>query len=137
MWTKTLIPIVSYTTVTYVLANIFKDTLGNWQRRDMFNSAYDKNPPVNTCQRDNKIMHEIFKEANIPLPKDKVCNYPRSAGMNSAEMKGVSINNISRGSKHDIGDKLNTCCMTQVPEKPCTVHRAFLLNPILNRCMFQ
>ena len=95
----------------------------------MFNSAHDKKPPTKTCPRDNKIMHEMFKEANIPLPKDKACNYPRSAGMNGAEMKGVSINNISRGSKHDIGDKLNTCYMTQVPEKTMHGVSGFFVEP--------
>ena len=57
-------------------------------------------------------MHDVFGKANVPVPKDKVCNYPRSVGMNRAEMHGVSINNISRLSKHDMNDKLNSIHMT-------------------------
>ena len=65
-------------------------------------------------------MHVVFEKANVPLPREKACNYPRSVGMNRAEMHGVSVNNISRLSKHYTNDKLNSSCMTQVPDK--TMH---------------
>ena len=86
----------------------------------MFNIACDKNPPKDAHQRDNKLMHNMCEIAGVQLPKDKVCNYPRSAGMNRAEMHGATINNISRMSKHDINDKLNSSYMTQAPEN--TMH---------------
>lgn len=65
-------------------------------------------------------MHDARQKAGAQLPKDKACNYPRAAGMNRAEMRGVTINNISRTSKHDINDKLNSSCMSQAPEN--TMH---------------
>ena len=73
----------------------------------MFNSAHDKNPPKDTYQRENKIINNTCEIAGVQLPKDKVCNYPRSADMNRAEMHGFTINHISRMSKHDTNDKLN------------------------------
>ena len=37
------------------------------------------------------MMHDVLKEANVLLPKDKVCDYPRSVGMNRAEMHGLAL----------------------------------------------
>ena len=82
----------------------------------MLNSAYDKNPPKDVCQRDNKLMYNTCEIAGVKLPKDKVCDHFRSAGMNRAKMYGVTINNVSRMSKHDTNDKLNSSYMTQAPE---------------------
>ena len=107
----------------------FKDILGNWQRSDTFTLAFDKNPPKDLCQRDNKIIKDICKIAGITLPKDKVTNYGRSAGMNRAESHGVSINQISRMSKHDINDKLNSSYMTQAPEKTMLGNSGHFVNP--------
>ena len=73
-----------------------------------------------TCQRDNKLTHNTCEIAGVQLPKNKVCDCPRSAGVNRAEMHGVTINNISRMSKHDTNDKLNSSYMTQAPEN--TMH---------------
>ena len=121
---------VSLVTVALHCTNFsYLDVIGNWQRNDMFDMAYDKNPPTNTYQRDNNIMHEVFEKANVPLPRDKACNYPRSVGMNRAEMHGVSINNISRLSKHDINDKLNSSYMTQVPDKTMHANSGHFVSP--------
>ena len=81
----------------------------------MFNSACDKNPPKDVHQRDNKLIHNMCEIAGVQLPKDKVCNYPRSAGMNRAETHGVTVNSTSRMSKHDTNNKLNSSYMTQAP----------------------
>ena len=49
-------------------------------------------------------------------------------------MKGVNMSNISRGSNHDIGDKLNTWCMDQVPEKNYARGVCFFVEPDFETC---
>ena len=62
-------------------------------------------------------MHNVFQKANVPLPSDKFCNFPRAVGVNRTEMHGSNINNISRLLNFEIAEKLNSSCMTQVPER--------------------
>ena len=76
-----------------------------------------RTPLKHTHQRDNDVMHDVFKKVNVPLPSDKVCDFPRSVGVNRAEMHGGNVNNISRLSNYNIADKLNSSCITQVPEQ--------------------
>ena len=75
------------------------DFLGNWQRKCMLDVTYDKTLSLNTHQREGTMMHDVFKIANVPLPKDKTCDYPRSVDMNWAEMHVVNISSISLLSK--------------------------------------
>ena len=82
--------------------------LGDWQRRDVFNSAHGKNPPKHMCQRDNKLTCNMCEIAGVQLSKDKVYNYPHLAGMNRSEMNGVTVNSTSRISKHDTNNELNS-----------------------------
>ena len=49
--------------------------------------------------------------------------------MNRAEMKGVNMNDVSIVSKHDIGYKLNTCYVTQIPEKIMQGNFVFFIEP--------
>ena len=95
----------------------------------MFNSACDKNPLTNTHKRDDKIMHQMFKEANIPLPKDKAHNFPTRVGISGAEAKSSTSITSAEGSKHVIGDKLNACQMTQVLEKTMHGASSFFVKP--------
>ena len=74
-------------------------------------------------------MRSVLKKANVPLPSDKVYNFPRSVGVNRKEMHGGNINNISIMSDHDIADKLNSSHMTQVLERTTHCNSGYFVEP--------